>query len=234
MLTIKSINSSSAGNCYVLSDGKTRLMIECGIPWKKALAGLDYRIDDVAGCLCSHGHQDHSKGIRDAAKAGVDVYMSAGTADEIGATGHRVHRLPAGKVQWIGCWAVMPFLVEHDAAEPFGFLIVNGQSRVLFLTDTAFSRYRFKDITYLIIEANYSEKIVKDRLERGEIDQFRVDRLIRSHMSIERVKELIGANSWPNLRYILLCHLSRENSNERLFKEEIQSLTGVPVYIAGE
>jgi len=234
MLTITSHGSSSAGNLYVLSDGKTRLMIECGIPWKKALAGLDYRIDDVAGCLLSHCHGDHSKGVKDAANAGVDIYTSAGTADAMGLTGHRIHRILNRQVIFVGCWAVMPFDVQHDAPEPFGFLIVNGKSRVLFITDSAFSRYKFKEVTHLIIEANYSEQILKDRLERGEIDQFRVDRLVRSHMSIERVKELIGANCWPNLKEVWLIHMSSWNSNAELFKKEIQAITGVPVWVAGE
>jgi len=128
----------------------------------------------------------------------------------------------------------MPFDVQHDCVEPFGFLIVNGKSRVLFITDSAFSRYRFKEITHLIIEANYSEQILKDRLYRGEIDQFRVDRLIRSHMSIERVKELIGANCWPNLKEVWLIHMSNWNSSAELFKKEIQAITGVRVYVAGE
>jgi len=56
MLTITSHGSSSAGNLYVLSDGKTRLMIELGIPWKRALQALNFDLSTVAGALVSHGH----------------------------------------------------------------------------------------------------------------------------------------------------------------------------------
>jgi len=182
----------------------------------------------------SHPHMDHAKCVVDAAKAGVDVFLSQGSALELNASGHRIHHVVSGKLFSVGEWQVMPFDVVHDCKEPFGFLIANGTDRVLFITDSAYSPKKFKDVSHLIIEANYSEKILKDRLERGEIDQFRVDRLVRSHMSIERVKELIGANSWPGLKEVHLIHLSDGNSDEELFKSEIQKLTGVPVFVAGK
>ena len=48
-LTIKSIASSSLGNCYTVDDGQTKILIECGIPIKKIKKGE--RIVDALGPL---------------------------------------------------------------------------------------------------------------------------------------------------------------------------------------
>lgn len=177
---------------------------------------------------------DHAKYIKDFVKMGIDTYSSRETFEVVGATGHRTHVINDGDIFTVGTSTILAFSVKHDFPNSFGFLIANDKEKILFITDLAYSRHRFAGITRLIIEANFSEKIVKGRLERGEIDQFRVDRLIRSHMSIERVKDLIGANSWPGLKEVHLIHLSDGNSSEEIFKNEIQKIIGVPVYVCGK
>jgi hypothetical protein len=50
-------------------------------------------------------------------------------------------------------------------------------------------------------------------------------------MSIEGLKRLLWINDTTRLKGIHLLHLSDSNSDEKLFKEEIQKLTGKPVYV---
>jgi len=95
MIEIKPIASSSAGNSYLISDGKTSLLLEAGVRVSRLRKSV--QLSGISGCLVSHGHQDHSKAALDLIKAAVDCYMSAGTAGEIGATGHRVHLIKAGE-----------------------------------------------------------------------------------------------------------------------------------------
>jgi len=56
MLNIMIIASSSAGNCYRVSDGNEQIMIECGIRFKRIRESFDFRLSQVAGCLISHEH----------------------------------------------------------------------------------------------------------------------------------------------------------------------------------
>lgn len=234
-IKINPIASSSAGNCIVIDNGKSRLLLDCGIPWKKALQGLGHRLDDVAGCLLSHGHGDHSKGIKDAAKAGIDIYLSGGEAEAMGCFSHRFNRLfPRVNTIIGGGWKVLGFPVVHDSPEPFGFVISSGADRVLYLTDTAYNVFVVPGVTHLICECNHSRAILNAKHERGEIDPAHMRRVMESHMSLERVKDMIKVNGWDRLQEIHLTHLSRENSDEALFKGEIQAITGCPVYVAGE
>jgi phosphoribosyl 1,2-cyclic phosphodiesterase len=55
-MKIKTIGSSSRGNCYKISDGKTTILIECGISLKKTRESLDFKLMEVEGCLISHEH----------------------------------------------------------------------------------------------------------------------------------------------------------------------------------
>ena len=234
MLKITTVASSSAGNMYLLDNGQSRLMIECGVPWAQGVKALTYNLAGLAGILLSHEHSDHSKGIRHAKGSGVDIYLSKGTADVMDLWGHRIHvMMPQVYRQIDGGWTVYPFPSFHDAAEPFGFVVSSGADRLLFLTDTFYNSLLIPGITHLITECNYSEEIISQRLAAGQITSELYYRVRRSHMSLERVLEMIRANGWDGLREVHLIHLSDNHSDEALFKTEVQKLTGVPVYVAG-
>lgn len=47
-------SSGSFGNSYAIRCEQETLLIELGLPWREILKGLNYRIDDVAGCIVSH------------------------------------------------------------------------------------------------------------------------------------------------------------------------------------
>jgi phosphoribosyl 1,2-cyclic phosphodiesterase len=56
MIQIKPLASGSAGNCYYITDGRSPLLIEAGIPIKKIKQGLNYKLSEIEGCLISHEH----------------------------------------------------------------------------------------------------------------------------------------------------------------------------------
>jgi len=233
MVSITVIASSSKGNCYLVTDGKTSLLLECGVSWKRIQAGTNFKTSSLAGVLLTHSHADHSFAVKDVIRAGIDIYMSAGTADAKGAKGHCVHHVRSGQAWKVGTWTILAFDVVHDAAEPLGFLLANGAGgKLLFLTDTAFCKYRFTGLTHLMIECNFSAEILERNVQSGRVDGSRRKRLVESHFSIERVVDFLHANDTSKLQEIWLCHLSDENSNAEKFQTEIQKLTGIPVYIA--
>lgn len=55
-MEIKVIASGSSGNCYVIKDGVTTILLECGVKYDRILKGVDYIIANVSGCLLSHSH----------------------------------------------------------------------------------------------------------------------------------------------------------------------------------
>jgi len=217
-----------------VTDGSTPLLLECGISYREIQKGLNFRTSEINGCLVSHEHKDHCKAIQDVMKAGIDCYMSLGTQEALGVvSGHRVKTVKAKKQFNIGTWTILPFETEHDAAEPLGFLMANREGeKLLFATDTFYIRYRFKGLTHIMIECNYAADILKENVFAGTVPVEMKKRIIRSHFSLENVKEFLKANDLSKVQEIWLIHLSDNNSDAERFKREIQELTGKIVYVA--
>lgn len=233
MIEIKTLASGSSGNAYLISDGHTDLLLECGIRFKDIQISLDFKTSNIAGCLITHEHKDHTKGLKDVLRTGIDCYMSQGTADAEGIDHHRI-KVVGNKQQFkVGTWTILPFDVEHDVNEPFGYLIMNEQGdKLLFATDTYYVRYRFTGLNYIMIECNYSMEILDENIASGRINGWMKNRLVKSHFSLENVKEFLKANDLSKVQEIHLLHLSDSNADEKAFKESIQALTGKPVYVS--
>lgn len=231
-MDIQVIASGSRGNCYRVDDGKTPLLLEAGISLKSIKEALGFKTSDIAGCLISHEHGDHAKAATDVAKAGIDCYLSAGTAEALGLTGHRAHIVKALERFQVGTWTVLPFDAVHDAAEPLGFLLATGAEKLLFATDTAYIKYRFNGLTHIMIECNYDLPLLKESVAAGLVDREVKRRTLRSHMNLQSLKELLRANDLSRVQEIILLHLSDNNSDSERFKREIQELTGKVVRIA--
>lgn len=234
MITIIPLASSSAGNAYLVDDGTTKLLLEAGIRYKDIQQGVGFRMSELAGCLITHEHGDHCKSVKDVMKAGIDVYASQGTLEALGLSGHRAYRVESQKPFTLGTWTILPFDVQHDVSEPMGYLLANRSGeKLVFLTDTYYCRYRFEGLTHVMVEANYSLKLLDENIASGRVPAVMRKRLLKSHFSLEHVMEFLKANDLRRVGEIWLLHLSDTNSDEAMFKRAIQELTGKQVYIAG-
>jgi phosphoribosyl 1,2-cyclic phosphodiesterase len=239
MLKITPLASSSAGNCYHVTDGRTALLLECGLPIRRLRAALrehGLRLADVMTCLVSHEHGDHSRAVEEVQRAGIPVWMSRGTAEALGDNGVGLMvRVVKDQVQvTVGAWTVLPFAVVHDAAEPLGFLLASGDERLLFLTDSAYSPHRFAGLTHIMIECNYSRAALDEAIDDGRTAPQQRRRLLHSHFSLEQVLELLKANDLSRLQETWLLHLSDANSDELEMKRAVQRATGRPVYVCAK
>lgn len=232
-MDIKVLASGSSGNAYTISDGTTTLLLDAGIPLRDIQIGTGFKVRQLAGAFITHEHKDHSKAAKDLARLGVDIYSSRGTIEACGLSGHRFHAVEALREMELGSFKILPFDVEHDAAEPLGFLFTSMATaeKLLYFTDTYFVRYRFRGLTHIMAECNYTEDGVRSSVEEGRIPIERVPRLVRSHMSLEHLLEMLRANDMSTVRQIYLLHLSQDNSEARRMKEAVQRLTGAEVYL---
>lgn len=233
-MNIKVLASGSSGNAYIADDGNASILIECGIPYSKipkdprAFCG-----PTIAGCLISHEHKDHSLCAKEIARRGTDIYASRGTIDMIGLLGHhRAYTVEPLCRFAVGSFSILPFKVEHDAAEPLGFLIESAFTgeRLLYFTDTYFVRYRFAGLTHIMAEANYDPTILFDNIKESPEMGARKNRIIESHMGIDNLEEFFKANDMTKVKQIFLIHMSKDNADPTAFKERIQRLTGAEVY----
>ncbi|MFW5916566.1 MAG: MBL fold metallo-hydrolase [bacterium] len=234
MISINCLSSGSHGNCYHVTDGSSPLLLEAGIRFSEIREGIGFKTSQLAGCLISHEHGDHSKSTGKLMRAGVDCYLSSGSARKLNLSGHRVHLLHHKQQKVISDWIVVPFKTEHDAAEPLGFLLENMEGeRLVYITDSFYSQYTFPGLTHIMVECNYALDILNKNIESGRVHPGRKERVLKSHFSLKNVKDFLRANDLSKVQEIWLLHLSNDNSDGERFKTEIQKLTGKPVYVAG-
>ena len=235
MLEVKAIASGSSGNAYLLDDGAgNKLLLECGIPFQRLLKALDFNILQISGCLLTHEHLDHSKAAKDLLKRSVTIYCSKGTAKALKIDDHwNCKAVPELKERRIDkAWTFAPFKVEHDAAEPFAFLIKSrfAKAHILFATDTYYIKDKMPEtLTHLIIECNYSMQHLNENIADGVVDASRKNRILHSHMNLDTLKEFLNANKFPELQTVYLIHMSNDNAEEDRMIKEVEELTGVPV-----
>ena len=236
MLLITVLGSNSSGNCYLVQSPESNetLMLDAGVSFKEIQKAMNYKFNNLVGVLITHEHGDHIKSVEKLASAGIDIYASNGTFDSKELVGHRYVKVEELKEFVIGNFKVLSFKTQHDAAEPFGFLIeyMPSNERILYATDTFYLKYKFKDINYFLIECNYTEEIVKKNLEIGVIEKTRYKRLLRSHMSLENCIEFLRHNVSIDTKKIVLIHLSDENSDEKKMVNDIYDVFHVETIAA--
>lgn len=232
MIQINSLASSSRGNSHLISDGTTSLLLDAGLTIKELRQRLNFGLSDISAALITHEHMDHSKAVEDLMKAGIDCYLSSETAEIIEVTGHRVNIIEPEKQFNIGTWVIKAFSLIHDVPN-LGFLMANqAGEKLVYITDTMYSPYRFQGLTHIMIETNYALDILNTNVSNGSVPVEMKRRLLKTHLSIDNAKDFLRANDLSRVQEIRLVHLSDGNSDEARFKREVQALTGKPVYVA--
>lgn len=229
MFEIRIHATGSKGNCYAITDGEDRILIDPGISIKEIQKALNFGVSSLKFCLLSHEHRDHSKSIKDIIRYMVPCIMSAGSRDALKLDPASIQICKSGSQIKNGSWSILPFETHHDAAEPLGFLIESPSGKKIVLaTDTSHMSFVFSNITHWMIECNYSE----DRLKTNEALPNDVKNRIRqSHFEFSRVKNFFRAMDLSKTEQIYLIHLSDDNSEAERYVAEIEALTGKPVYL---
>lgn len=230
------LGSSSKGNCYVLQNENEALVIEAGVSLKEVKKAVDFNISKIVGVIVTHEHGDHAKYVLEFLNSRIDVWLSWGTHKKVipqSITGFMPKLCESGTKFKMGNFIILPFDVEHDAAEPLGFLIFHPETgNVLFATDTYYLRYKFQGLNNILIECNYRIDILMKNIESGRIPAALRDRTLQSHMSYITCKETLLANDLTKVNNIVLIHLSDGNSNAEEFIRDIHLATGKTTHVA--
>lgn len=236
-MRFESIASSSHGNAYMLDDGWTKLLIECGLTYKKLTQGLGWKLSEIDGVLVSHEHKDHAGCVEKLLKDGMDCYMSSGTAEALELPEKLLelaHGIEAGEMFTVGSMHILPFQTYHDALEPLGFCI---QSEVdwdifVYAIDTVNLPYRFPGVNILAVEANFDKEILARCEKMPEKVRKRVS---NTHMEIEMLCRCLKRMDLRACRELHLMHLSDATSHEGHFINKVRRYVPphVKVYTCG-
>lgn len=234
------LGSGSSGNCYLLkADSGETLIVELGISWPKIKNALDSKYHKVAA-IVSHRHvSDHAKSVPSALDRSIPVFAGIDVANAfyanapdcfIACEDRRIFRHYG--------FSVAHFPLIHDVPIN-GFLIHHEECGVIcFITDTCYARtadgrdFDFKDVNTWLVESNFDEDILLNRVYKGNLDAYRADRIVKSHFSVQECEKMLRQQDLSESERIVLIHLSDSNSHAKEFKQRIERATGVPTYIA--
>ena len=211
------LGTGSKGNCYLLENSSEALVIETGIPFKEVKKALGFDTRKIVGVIQTHSHKDHSRYENEYLAAGIPVcrpYLNEQTM--------------LRKARF-GRFDIFSFECVHDVP-CVGYVIVHPDlGKMVYATDTEYVKYVFGDPAVMLIEANYDRNIIPDGAPNRE-------HVMTGHMEIETTLGCIKANLNPNLRSVILCHLSDGNSDERAFLERTRAVVcgGCQVHVASK
>lgn len=213
-MKLKCLGSSSSGNCYILENETEALVIEAGLPLKEVKRALGFNVKKIKAVIISHIHGDHRKYWHEYVMAGIPVfepYKNEGCIFQISKDSF---------------W-VKAFELVHDVP-CYGFFIKHPEiGKMIYASDTEYIKYRFKGLAHILVECNYDKNFIQaDAVNRSHV--------LEGHMELQTTKEFVRVNNNPDLRNVVLLHLSANNSNEEDFKRQIEEVVeqSTNVYVA--
>lgn len=223
VLNFNMVSSGSKGNCSLIWDDDTLLVFDFGITMKRfrerlKMLGIDHKEYSM---FISHEHSDHSKGVPMIRKYDrFDLYSREGTLNALGQNdGFTISDSVA-----IGNFHVKAVSVSHDAADPVGYVVRSGNSRVSIVSDLGkvstelLNETRNSDI--LAFEANHDVEMLKN----GPYPEMLKRRILSSHghLSNEQSAEALSMIAGPGTN-IILTHLSQHNNTAQSAYETIMT-----------
>lgn len=248
--------SGSKGNCIYVGNDADSVVIDAGLGYlMRTLQGMHLNTDTIRGLCITHEHADHVRSAKAFVKAAhVPVFASGGThaaltlGNIIPASAERVICHEHIPVQ-AGGLKITSFRAYHDAAEPTGFVIDDGDSRIGICLDTHEVSDTMTTILSacdaVVLESNYCSMAMKtDRFPECEIcracgaecqgnkcvlrvyPRYLKDRIQKDgHLSNEASSECIAGLS-KDVGIIALAHLSENYNRPNIARETALAAAG--------
>lgn len=231
-MKIKTLASGSTGNAYLVSDGPTTLLLECGISIRELMRRSRFTLSSVAACLITHEHKDHSRAARDILARGIPLYCSEGTAGFIGIQGSvGYHPMRHKQRVDIGTFAVLPLSAYHDAIEPLGWLLESTRTgeRMVFFTDTGRIEDPFLPLDHIMIECNHM-----GAESMADTNAYQAQRVLENHLSLQDCIAFLAHQDLSRVRDIRLIHISNRHGDPDAMRRAVAAATGKRIIIAEE
>ena len=199
---------------------------------RKVLKEHDIAMETIRAVFITHDHADHIKAVGGLGeKLNIPIYSTSLIHKGINKSycvTEKLHTsvryLEKQQPMQLEDFLIESFEVPHDGIDNVGYFIeVDGKS-FAFLTDlgeiTPIAAQYICRANYLILEANYDEEM----LRMGPYSAYLKERIASrtGHMSNADTATFLAEHFTNRLRYIWLCHLSRENNHPELAYKTVE------------
>lgn len=211
MMEFALLASGSKGNSFVIVDGTTKVMIDCGTT-KKYLLGqlndLNIQVEDLDALVITHDHSDHVSQIKHFKS--LPIYAPVIMDD------YDTFTVRPGVCFTIETLRFTPIALSHDAMNTTGYIVENGVEKLVYITDTGYINEKYidmlKDADYIVLESNHDVEM----LMATNRPQFTKQRIYSDtgHLCNEDCASVLDKIVSENTKMIILAHIS-EQANTR-------------------
>lgn len=226
-MKVVTLASSSKGNCILVYNDQTKILVDIGI----AISELEEKLNmlgisphEITAILNTHEHIDHTKNIGAfMRKYGAPLYCHIDGYDRV------IAKLGKVDVSHIYTFVDMPFKIDnifvrafkvpHDAISCVGYTFDDDGKRISIATDLGHIDDEIISnligSRVVILESNHDEKML---LNNPNYSYFLKQRILgkSGHLSnklcAEAIKKLVGNGT----KQIVLAHLSEENNTPEI------------------
>ncbi len=229
MFKVCVIASGSKGNCLVVHSREHAVILDAGIPVRRILSVLDrFHIDRsiVRAVLISHEHSDHTRSVGALSRTlQIPVYITEPTyyksLKALGDLKGRIKFFQSEDEFPIGDIVIRSFQSNHDAVDGCNFTFTHAEMpwrKLGVATDLGkylktTERY-LKECSTIVLESNHD----KNMLLNGSYEWFLKQRISGEdgHLSNEQAVALVRLIHHPEIKHIVLAHLSEENNKPEI------------------
>lgn len=226
-ISIATLASSSSGNCVLVSQGDTHVLVDCGISGSRiaeAAESVGVLPEELSAIFVTHEHIDHIRAVGVVSRRfDLPIYASAGTwaamASGLGKIAPKnMRRVAAGGEVCINDMAVRPFSISHDASDPLGYSFFTERDSAAVATDMGTMTKEvfdaIKGCRTVLLEANHDLEMLKNGPYPEHLKQrIKSD---KGHLSNAFSASVCARLARLGTKKILLGHLSEHNNKPQL------------------
>lgn len=224
--------SGSKGNCCVVENRDTKIVIDCGSTQKylkEAFKKIDCDIKSLDACLITHTHHDHISCLK--LFKHLPVY-----AEEQLEVDFQI------MIQEDECFQINSMRIEsirlsHDH-RCLGYILEDEKEKLVYVTDTGYFKEQYyekiKGADYYIFESNHDLKmLIQSR--RPEYVKNRI-RSANGHLCNEDCARHLKKCVTENTKMVVLAHISEEANTKELALSVVKGVIGehYPIIAAGQ
>ena len=207
------LSSGSSGNATYMETDSGGLLVDAGLSRRRIeslLARISRSLDDVQAILLTHGHSDHTCGVRSLLRdRNLMVFAAPGVGESFGA-----NPVVPGEACKVGGLSATFFEVPHDSLT-YGVRISDEAGAVAMATDLGEAGVDvlrcMRGAEAIVLEANHDH----DWLRSGPYSASLKRRISsrQGHLSNRQAADAAVALAPHGLKDLVLAHLSRTNNS---------------------
>lgn len=224
--------SGSRGNCTLIRDGETEILIDCGKSARAvctALRGAGTDITKISAIFITHEHSDHTSALEIVCRSnGIPVHVTKKSAPKLALCECVAQRLAVHEEEYaeeVGSLKIKSFPLPHDSAANVGYIIESADGDKLgFATDmghvTETCAENLTGCRRVIVEANHDVQMLME----GRYPPVLKRRILsgKGHLSNEDCADFACKLAASGCRLFALAHLSPENNLPEIAFSEVR------------